>query len=248
MGQSSGAGKPGYKDGVKPGWSYDNPGPSGQLGRFVDGGRKTRFRRTLVDPSAGERFGELTATGSIERRKNGQYVAEVRCSCGASPHWVAVHNLRNGKSTRCNPCAKKATAAYRKMYYSYAGVLPDDEHRRRLLNRLSSAVGRCHNPKNKQFSNYGGRGISVCEEWRTDKASFLKHVQTLPGWDNPVLEMDRRDTNGNYEPGNIRFITKSANAFNKRKIGDLQALVDYYERCLRSCKCGAAPSVHCENE
>jgi hypothetical protein len=140
------------------------------------------------------------------------------------------------------------------MYYSYASAMQDDEHRRRLLNRFSSACGRCHNPKSKQFPAYGGRGIFVYAPWRKDRAEFLRYVQTLPGWDDPGLEMDREDCDRGYEPGNLRFVTRQVNALNKRKVNDkdqeilrLKCEILGLQQRLRSCECGAAPAVHHQN-
>jgi len=62
----------------------------------------------------------------------------------------------------------------------------------------------------------------VCSTWASDRAEFLRYVQTLPGWDQPELEFDRIETNGNYEPGNVRFISKSGNLKNKRKVEELE--------------------------
>jgi hypothetical protein len=91
---------------------------------------------------------------------------------------------------------------------------------------LSSQIGRCHNPKNAGFKHYGARGISVCKEWREDRRKFLAHCKTLDGWDNAELEIDRIDVNGNYEPGNLRFVTKSENASNKRNVSTMQKEID----------------------
>ena len=246
MGRAQRAVKPGDKRGDASGWGPHNPGSSGQFERFLDGGEATRFQSVFVPPSFGDRFGQLTVVGDTVSAKSDRKTL-VQCDCGAEPYRVSFTNLRKGKSTRCNPCAKLATAAYRKMYYSYAADLPDGEHRRRLLNRFSSAMGRCHNPKSKQFPSYGGRGITVWEGWHKDRGAFLRYVQTLPGWDQPELEMDRRDCDGNYEPGNLRFITKQANSLNKRKVNDkdqelikLREYVEQLEQCLRSCRCGSA--------
>jgi hypothetical protein len=81
--------------------------------------------------------------------------------------------------------------------------------------------------------HYGGRGISVYEEWRRNRAAFLQYVQTLKGWDDPSLQMDRINVNGNYEPGNIRFVSPSENMSNKRKVADLEARIRYLEQRLK---------------
>jgi hypothetical protein len=96
--------------------------------------------RKYPEPNAGDRFGFLTVIG-VERIKIGacmQNSVRVQCDCGAEPHLVADYNLRNGKSTRCPVCARKSAGFWRKDFYKYASVCPDDDHRRRLLNRLSA--------------------------------------------------------------------------------------------------------------
>ena len=115
----------------------------------------------------------------------------------------------------------------------YSEAMADDDHRTRLLNRLASAITRCHSPSNRAYQHYGGRGIRVCPEWRFDRAEFLRYVQTLDGWDNPTFEMDRIDVDGHYEPGNIRFVSRSDNLRNKRKIADLEARVRHLEQRLK---------------
>lgn len=155
------------------------------------------------------------------------YRPVCRCTCGRES-MVYVSSLRSGRTTRCNACAKIAAGA--KRYWVYKNAMADDEHRTRLLNRLSSAISRCHNPRNASFKHYGLRGIKVAESWSGDRAAFLRHVQALPGWDNPTLDMDRTDTNGNYEPGNIRFVSRSVNTGNKRRVEDLESRIRDLER------------------
>jgi hypothetical protein len=75
---------------------------------------------------------------------------------------------------------------------------------------------RCMNPKNKDYANYGGRGITVCENWMQSFDSFIKDVGYRP---SPLHSLDRIDNDGNYEPNNVRWATAMQQANNRRKIG-----------------------------
>ena len=190
-------------------------------------------RRKYPVPSIGKRSGKLTVTGYLRGARGGFSALIVRCECRPDEYSVDTHNFKNFKSTRCPLCAKTATA--KKRYWMYSDAMADDEHRTRLLNRLASAITRCHTPSNRAYPHYGARGISVCKEWRTDRTSFLRYVQTLDGWGNPSFEMDRIDVNGNYEPGNIRFVSRSDNLKNKRRVANLEAqIADLRSRLRRA--------------
>lgn len=214
----------GMETGDSSGRGFDDGRPS-NLEQFLEGGKATRFKRQHAAPSSGDRFGRLVILRELPKR-NGHRQLLAQCDCGELPGRVMFDNVRNGKTTQCNACALEATKKYRKQYFCYEDAMSDDEHRRRLLNRLSSAIGRCHRPKTKRFENYGGRGISVYKPWHSDKRAFLIYIQTIPGWDNPELEMDREDNDGNYEPGNIRFVSRSENCNNRRKVPELQQRYD----------------------
>jgi hypothetical protein len=75
-----------------------------------------------------------------------------------------------------------------------------------------SMMTRCHNEKAINYADYGGRGIAVCARWRSYE-SFLHDVGRRP---SAMHELDRIDNDGNYEPGNVRWSTRSEQAQNKR--------------------------------
>lgn len=84
-----------------------------------------------------------------------------------------------------------------------------------LYNRWREMRYRCYNPNNQSYKFYGKRGITVCEEWRTDFLIFYNWCM-LNGY-KKELQLDRKNNDGNYEPGNCRFITPIKNSKNRRK-------------------------------
>jgi hypothetical protein len=79
----------------------------------------------------------------------------------------------------------------------------------------SHIVQRCTNSKCKEWPNYGGRGISICQEWRDSYQAFLDHVGPRP---SPRHTIDRYPNNdGDYEPGNVRWATMKEQARNTRR-------------------------------
>lgn len=91
-----------------------------------------------------------------------------------------------------------------------------------MQRRIKGSIQRCHDPKDKSYPNYGGRGIYVHPPWRKDKAAYLEYLLTLPNWDDPRRDLDRIDNNRGYEPGNLRFATKTQNANNRRTVAELE--------------------------
>ena len=72
---------------------------------------------------------------------------------------------------------------------------------------------RCYNPKNTRYKNYGGRNITVCDEWENDFISFYNWA-IYNGY-NDNLTIDRIDVNGNYKPDNCRFIDQKTQQRNR---------------------------------
>lgn len=93
----------------------------------------------------------------------------------------------------------------------------------RLYPLWKSIRYRCYSKTSKDYHNYGGRGIVMCDEWKNDFVAFhdwalangYKEEKTDKGLN--ILTIDRIDVNGNYEPDNCRFVTNAVQAKNKRR-------------------------------
>jgi len=73
--------------------------------------------------------------------------------------------------------------------------------------------GRCDNPNNTNYKNYGGRGIKVCEEWQNSFESFYNHIGKRP---SKKYTVDRINNDVGYEPGNVRWSTYTEQVNNRR--------------------------------
>lgn len=147
----------------------------------------------------GSRFGRLVTTGETQPtpRKSARWVC--RCDCG-SVTAIASHELRVGKSTSCGCGPWKHGGA------RMTGRFPEYSVWRGM-------VTRCHYERDAKYGYYGGRGIRVCERWRTDFGAFYFDVGQRP---SPAYSLDRLDSNGHYEPGNVRWATKGEQSRNMR--------------------------------
>lgn len=161
-----------------------------------------RIRESLYGVDPGMRCGERTVIGPAFSSGDGHHWrVVVKCDCGRIGT-VEVTTLLNGHATRCGSCANRKTS------HKHGG------HNERLYHKWEGMRDRCNNPNCAKYADYGGRGIKVCEEWN-DYASFRDWA--LANGYEVGLEIDRHPNNdGNYEPGNCRFVTRKKNMNNTR--------------------------------
>lgn len=139
-------------------------------------------------------------------------VAKVRCAGSvSSPHdpverYVHVSNLKQGLSTSCG-CAA-----------NLHGLAQKNGKRHPLYHIWNGVVSRTQNPSDRAYANYGGRGITLSEEF-LDPRAFVDYISSLPNFEHrepQALQLDRADNSKGYERGNLRWVTAKVNSSNKR--------------------------------
>ena len=150
----------------------------------------------------GRVFGSRTVLHRLPNSDTGHTRWLCRCACGdESPAYAA--NLVRGRSNRCAVCGLKD------MRGQGGGDRTHGLCGERLYTTWSNMVQRCENPRHPMFRYYGAKGVCICRAWRGFEG-FYAWAKSSGYRDD--LTIERRDSNGNYEPSNCEWITLSENS------------------------------------
>lgn len=163
-----------------------------------------KFKEDLT----GRRFGRITVLGFDHFNKWSKGFWLCRCDCGKI--WtVETHQLKSGATKSCG-CLKAEMAGARTRTHGQTGT--------KLYWVWNSMLERCENPNNSAYKNYGGRGITVCEDWH-DFEKFQDWAKSA-GYAEGLM-IDRVDNDKGYSPENCAWKTRQAQNENRRSVHQL---------------------------
>jgi hypothetical protein len=179
-----------------------------------------RSRAATAPSLIGQRFGRLVVQSKSENI-GGRSAFLCICDCGTEKA-IRRLNLTSGDIKSCG-CLKRDVEAWSPACGAANRVHGQGGKKVKTSEYVcwGNLIKRCTNPKATDFRYWGGRGIVVCDRWRYGEfglSGFECFFADMGRRPSPVYSIDRRDNDGNYEPGNCRWATRSEQQKNKRPI------------------------------
>lgn len=150
----------------------------------------------------GDRRGLLVVVGEGGRDSRGVKLWECLCECGNKCSRLASH-INSKKMPSCGCFSNKAKGLHARAH----GMTGSPE-----FVSWKSAKARCFNPGSASFSDYGGRGITMCTEWKESFERFFEDMGQRP----PGMSLERIVVNGNYCPENCVWADSKQQGRNRR--------------------------------
>jgi hypothetical protein len=157
----------------------------------------------------GKQFTRLLVLERLKDRISpcGMKIPRWLCECACGNRTVVSSQSLRDEITRSCGCIKAETMSrVMKEYHTTHGGSYT-----KLYNIWRGMLKRCANPNDKNFGNYGGRGIKVCKRWLK-----FENFRSDMGEPKPGMLIDRRDNDGNYTPNNCRWVTHKVSSNNRR--------------------------------
>lgn len=165
------------------------------------------MKPSTVKEMTGQRFGRVVVVhfDRIDKYRQARWLC--RCDCGTEFATKGA-SLRQGDTQSCGCLRRDIVASQIKSRSTTHAMSRTKEYR-----CWCHMIGRCCNAKDKAFSGYGGRGITVCNEWRNSFDAFFADMGLAP---SPRHSIERDDVNGDYCKANCRWATQLEQARNTR--------------------------------
>jgi hypothetical protein len=154
---------------------------------------------------SGEVFGRLKVLSFAGFDKNRHSQWNCKCSCGEKTT-VCSANLASGSIKSCG-CGEKENRYTNNLTHGHTRQYRYTPE----YHSWQAMMARCKNPKQKSWKNYGGRGIKICKHWSSFEV-FLKDMEPRP----KGTTLERKNNDGNYDPGNCKWATPIEQARNRR--------------------------------